>query len=462
MSIRATCQCGQSFNAKPELAGKTVKCPACGSALTIPKPEPKPTADRIRVSCTCGRSFNAPPALAGKQAKCPGCDSVLTIPAATGGLEPLPNVADPLAADPLGGDDPFGLGGMDDGAFASAPASSLPASSPLGTPALPSTAPRARAKSSGSGNKALATGLIIGGVALGSVLVIVVLAALLIPAVRAAREAAQKVKARNDARAAQTGTDTASTDASVEDWITYTWPPDRYSVLMPRQPKRKTEVHSGVRVAMVSCDMGEIGAYFVAVSRMPAIAVAQGFDADVALEAAVNGAVTNARGRLDSRKTIQLDGHPGREIRFSGAHAGKPFTAFSRLYVIDAAIYQIMFLGPSGEHTETDLQKFLDSFKLTGPPRAEQSKPKVAADAATTPPPVTSPPATTPPATTPPTMTGPPQTTQPPTTNPFGTPSTESGAAKRLAEQQKKNVYRSLIRTEILTSRRGQSRMLRE
>ncbi|MBI1248885.1 hypothetical protein GC197_13720 [bacterium] len=36
MSIAVECLCGKRFQAKPELAGKRVKCPACGSAIDIP------------------------------------------------------------------------------------------------------------------------------------------------------------------------------------------------------------------------------------------------------------------------------------------------------------------------------------------------------------------------------------------------------------------------------------------
>ena len=36
MPIKVTCQCGQSFNAKDELAGKAVKCPKCQQPLRIP------------------------------------------------------------------------------------------------------------------------------------------------------------------------------------------------------------------------------------------------------------------------------------------------------------------------------------------------------------------------------------------------------------------------------------------
>ncbi len=37
MAIAITCTCGKSFQAKVELAGKTVKCPSCGQPLAIPQ-----------------------------------------------------------------------------------------------------------------------------------------------------------------------------------------------------------------------------------------------------------------------------------------------------------------------------------------------------------------------------------------------------------------------------------------
>ena len=38
MPIPVQCECGQSFRAKDELAGRRVKCPKCGQALAIPDP----------------------------------------------------------------------------------------------------------------------------------------------------------------------------------------------------------------------------------------------------------------------------------------------------------------------------------------------------------------------------------------------------------------------------------------
>lgn len=36
MPITVTCQCGKSFQAKDELAGRTMQCPSCGAGLHIP------------------------------------------------------------------------------------------------------------------------------------------------------------------------------------------------------------------------------------------------------------------------------------------------------------------------------------------------------------------------------------------------------------------------------------------
>jgi hypothetical protein len=47
MSLVVTCSCGQSFRAQPQLAGKRVQCPACGSPLQIPLLPPAPSADPL-------------------------------------------------------------------------------------------------------------------------------------------------------------------------------------------------------------------------------------------------------------------------------------------------------------------------------------------------------------------------------------------------------------------------------
>jgi hypothetical protein len=42
MSISFACECGKNFGVRDEFAGKRTKCPACGSALTVPTPATEP------------------------------------------------------------------------------------------------------------------------------------------------------------------------------------------------------------------------------------------------------------------------------------------------------------------------------------------------------------------------------------------------------------------------------------
>ena len=59
MPITVRCRCGQAFAARDDLAGTTVACPSCGSALTIPGPQPTSGA---RLASTKKRSPATRPA----------------------------------------------------------------------------------------------------------------------------------------------------------------------------------------------------------------------------------------------------------------------------------------------------------------------------------------------------------------------------------------------------------------
>lgn len=84
MPIVVSCECGQRFAARDDLAGKTVACPKCKAALTIPAAKAPPAATStapIPVTCTCGKRFGAKPELAGKTLRCPSCGAAIAIPA---------------------------------------------------------------------------------------------------------------------------------------------------------------------------------------------------------------------------------------------------------------------------------------------------------------------------------------------------------------------------------------------
>ena len=87
MDIKTQCKCGAILKANTELAGKQAKCPKCGDAVLIPKP------DSVRLTCSCGQIIQAKTSLAGKRVKCPTCSQPVDIPNATS--FPSPDVPGP-------------------------------------------------------------------------------------------------------------------------------------------------------------------------------------------------------------------------------------------------------------------------------------------------------------------------------------------------------------------------------
>lgn len=106
MSISFRCdKCGANYEVKAEHAGKRTKCAKCGQSIVVPKsdgvrPEsasssqtasPVEPSRSLRVTCTCGKSYSAKPQLAGKRVKCAACGSDLAIPGAAASDEPEPD-----------------------------------------------------------------------------------------------------------------------------------------------------------------------------------------------------------------------------------------------------------------------------------------------------------------------------------------------------------------------------------
>ncbi len=160
MPIPVKCQCGQQFKAKDKLAGKAVKCPKCGNPLKIGMPAAAtPTAQtakstmqsaKIPVTCQCGKTFQAPPKLAGKRVKCPACGQGIQIP--TPNAQPTPQpvaLADPLGDHPLGAplSDPLSdalsdpLANRADPLATQDPSTGFGGASPLGTEPVAGAAP---------------------------------------------------------------------------------------------------------------------------------------------------------------------------------------------------------------------------------------------------------------------------------------------------------------------------------
>jgi predicted RNA-binding Zn-ribbon protein involved in translation (DUF1610 family) len=105
MSISFSCDCGKKLAAKETFAGRRLKCPGCGKALTIPARRAAATqlagvgsaavktgaaktviapSEFLHFACTCGRKMRAREADAGLEIDCPSCGQEMAIPHANG------------------------------------------------------------------------------------------------------------------------------------------------------------------------------------------------------------------------------------------------------------------------------------------------------------------------------------------------------------------------------------------
>ncbi len=99
MPIPTTCPCGKRVSAPDNLAGKTVKCPACQAPLTIPMSSggangaasAATSTGKIAARCRCGKTFHVPAGLAGKKVKCPACQEPVSIAVAKSAEMQIPN-----------------------------------------------------------------------------------------------------------------------------------------------------------------------------------------------------------------------------------------------------------------------------------------------------------------------------------------------------------------------------------
>ncbi|MDB5349504.1 MAG: hypothetical protein JWN86_751 [Planctomycetota bacterium] len=84
------------------------------------------------------------------------------------------------------------------------------------------------------------------------------------------------------------------------------------------------------------------------------------------LDGSANGSIAFAKSKELSRKSIELDGHPGRELKFEAQGTGGAGTGVGRLriYLVGDRLYQVLVIGSEAKATDEATKPFLDSFAL--------------------------------------------------------------------------------------------------
>jgi hypothetical protein len=147
--------------------------------------------------------------------------------------------------------------------------------------------------------------------------------------------------------------------AAAQEWHTYSYPDDGFSINAPAQPVVSMQDVSGkegtVEMHNYLLDMGT-AAFYASTSND---AMLPNSDPEEALKGAEQGAVDNLHGRLLSEKRIALGSYPGVEMEADSQSAH--FTA--RIYVVRSRLYLTLVVSAPGKPCP-DAARFLDSFRL--------------------------------------------------------------------------------------------------
>jgi len=159
--------------------------------------------------------------------------------------------------------------------------------------------------------------------------------------------------------------DAAAVQTEAE-WMKFTSPEGRFSVLLPHEPKFESVAatdSSGItnyRYSDIESGYGFICEYFDVAST--------GADAQSFLDITRDGIIRGATATKLGEENISLNSYPGRELQLTlKVNEGTEITARTRIYLVDKRLYSLTFLHLKSldATVAADLgKKFFSSFEL--------------------------------------------------------------------------------------------------
>ena len=140
-----------------------------------------------------------------------------------------------------------------------------------------------------------------------------------------------------------------------------------FSVMIPGKPDestRKLDTPRGKIDLHLFTAQKSNRAYIVSYSDYPDEMVKQNSPEKI-LDGSRDGQV-RSMGKLILEKNISLDGNPGRELVVEGKTSdGHDASSKTRIFLVGNRLYQVIFAAPKGEASSSEMDDFLESFKLT-------------------------------------------------------------------------------------------------
>ena len=141
---------------------------------------------------------------------------------------------------------------------------------------------------------------------------------------------------------------------AAKDWQQLAPQGGRFSVSLPGTPKLKRQSTGGVDVSVYTSRSGAV-TYIAGFLDIPT-------GRALTLDAAVNSAASQLKGKLLSHTRYSLSGYSGRE--FTIQEPDKTVTR-QRILMVKQRLYQIGVEGPASMVDSSDAAQFFDSFRLT-------------------------------------------------------------------------------------------------
>ncbi len=152
-------------------------------------------------------------------------------------------------------------------------------------------------------------------------------------------------------------------------WQTFTSPEGGFTVELPGKIQTRQQVTptpvGAVTTYMFAAEASRTEAYAIGYADYPGAILAAPperiFDEAAASGIAGMANTPGFRGRIAEQRSINLDGHPGRETVIDIPGKG---TGVLRLYLVRNRLYMLLALGKSISPSSSNVTKFFDSFKL--------------------------------------------------------------------------------------------------
>lgn len=165
-------------------------------------------------------------------------------------------------------------------------------------------------------------------------------------------------------RSAEPAPSAAPAPAAAENsWHEFSPPNGGFSILLPGEAKAEITPPkpNGRAESRYVVDQGDT-AYVVAVDDYPPGHLTHA-NPRTLLDAAQNAVLKGLKGKLRDQRPVTISGYPGREILFDTPDHS---TGKVRVFVVRNRLYQTWYLGPTGQETRPEVDRFLNSFRLTG------------------------------------------------------------------------------------------------